>query len=471
MMMIVLCILLFGSRDSATSVHAISLLPRSFTKQQKEGGGSPQAGAADFLAAAAAASSASASSNLPLPSLSAQLLRLLVTAMVGFGTDPLVEALFNVTYLEEDNDDVRHTFLYGAADSLSYGARATGLVLTASLLKQYLGIPVPFPCQLLTRAAPQIGAVVWTTLTLCTTKRTLLQRMVQNIQGLGRVGLFNKMMDLLLGMGAAANIMKLLEIDLGLGFQSLFAASGVSALVFSLASRGLLEQIASGFILQAWDAIEEGEEIRLGDGTTGTVKTVGLVETILIGGDDVATRIPNSEISKQRIANLSRVSKSQFKQVVRFQYSDLRRIPSVLDTILQEIEAHVDPDALITDGSKPFRAVLTQYEPDHVQAEITCNFHLKPGSAGFVEARQQVLLSIARAVDHHQIEFAIPSIRYHTAADEMYYNDSNGSGSNNGNNGIPPMARTAPGGRKKRGAAAAAQEEEEGSGAKERGRA
>jgi len=386
--------------------HAIQI-PRPLAKHQDS---EAEAG---VLASSAAAVSSVGGSILSgsKTALSNQLVALFLAGIVGFGTDPLVEAIFNVTYLHEDNDDIRHTFLYGAADSLSNGARATGLVLVGSMLQQYLGIHMPFQVNLLD-AAPKIGFVVWTTLTLGTTKRTLLQRYVQGIKGLGRVGLYDKMIDLLLGVGAVGNIMRILNIDIGMGFQSLFAASGVSALVFSLASRGLVEQIASGFILQAWDAIEEGESIRLGDGTEGTVVRVGLVETVLVGGDDVETRIPNTQISKQRISNLSHVTKSQFKQILRFKYSDLSKVPDVLDTIKQEIKANCWD--LIVDGSKPFRAVLTQYEPDHVQAEITCNFNLKPGSAGFIEARQQVLLAIANAIAMHNVEFAIPSIRYHT---------------------------------------------------------
>ena len=175
-----------------------------------------------------------------------------------------------------------------------------------------------------------------------------------------------------------------------------------------------------GFLLQAWDAIEEGEEIRLGDGTEGTVKYVGLMETVIVDGDDVATRIPNAEIASQRVASLSDVKKSHFKQILRFKYSDLSKIPAVLEAIKKEIQTQVSAEELITDGSRPFRAVLTQYEPDHVQAEITCNFNLKPGSSGYIEARQQVLMAIAQAVAQSNVEFAIPSIRYHTGDGSDY---------------------------------------------------
>jgi hypothetical protein len=109
---------------------------------------------------------------------------------------------------------------------------------------------------------------------------------------------------------------------------------------------------------------------------------------------------------------MSRLTKSQIKQLIRFKYSDLNKIPVALDDIKREIQNSCPK--LIVDGSKPFEAVLIQYEPDHVQAMIKCHFNIKPGSAEYVETRQNLLLSIARAVKNNDMEFAIPSIHYKT---------------------------------------------------------
>lgn len=64
------------------------------------------------------------------------------------------------------------------------------------------------------------------------------------------------------------------------------------------------------YFLQAWDAFKEGDDILLGDGTAGTVNKIGLVETELVGYDNVAIRIPNSELATQRVSNMSRISLS-----------------------------------------------------------------------------------------------------------------------------------------------------------------
>jgi small-conductance mechanosensitive channel len=95
--------------------------------------------------------------------------------------------------------------------------------------------------------------------------------------------------------------------------------------------------------------------------------------------------------------------------VLRFKYSDLGKIPSLLDDIKAEIRKNCPK--MIEEKSK---VVLTKYEPDHVSVEVNCHFDMNPGTGEYVETRQKVLLSIADAVQKNNIEFALPSIYYET---------------------------------------------------------
>ena len=354
--------------------------------------------------------------RLPLlkSSLTNHLTAITIAGVISFATDPLVEIIFNVTHVENVGENFQETFLFGAADSIAVGARAWGGVMIVDLVtRQLLDLRLPAIGDGvdLFQAAPMIGFTVWAGLTVSTIKRTVFKQMVSGTK-LGRVGLYDKLVDFLLSLGVTANILNILDIDIGMGLQSIFAASGVSALVFSLASKGLVEQIVSGFVVQAWDAIEEGEYVRLGDGTEGTVETIGLAETHLMGTDNISVRIPNSQLAGQRVSNLSRMTRTQVKQILRFKYSDLEKLPMVLEDIKRGIQANCPK--LITDGSKPFQALLTQYEADHVQAVINCHFDIEPTSGESAEMRQMVMLSIAEATKRNDIEFAIPSIFYRT---------------------------------------------------------
>lgn len=130
----------------------------------------------------------------------------------------------------------------------------------------------------------------------------------------------------------------------------------------------------------------------------------------IVGYDNIVLKIPNSSITSQRVSNISRTKLAQVKQVLRFSYDDLDKVPQVLADIKSEIKAHCPK--LITDGSKPFAAVLSQYEPDHIQTVVNCHFEMQPSSAEYSDNKEEVLLAIARAMKKNNVKFAIPSIAY-----------------------------------------------------------
>lgn len=307
-----------------------------------------------------------------LASMTNELTSLLIATIIGLGFDPLVSVLFNVTHIIHDEDDehaARQTFLYGAAESVAEGAKACAVVLFVDVLAKLFGVS----CNVdLVKAAPEIGFAVWVGLTISEIKKTLLRRAVSGRKSLGRVGVFNRLIDFLLAAGVSVNVLNSLNIDPGMGLKSMFAASGLSALAFSFASKGLFEQIIGGILAQAWDAIEEGESIKLGDGTEGTVVRIGLMETEIVGSDHVSVRIPNAQLTGQRVSNLSRVKRSQVKLPLRMKYADMDRLPKILQDIKDQIQKNCPK--LISDGSKPFQVVLTNYEPDHVQVTVNCKF-------------------------------------------------------------------------------------------------
>ena len=82
------------------------------------------------------------------------------------------------------------------------------------------------------------------------------------------------------------------------------------------------------------------------------------------------------ETADQRVSNLSRGQRCSVKQTLRFKYSDIDKLPAVLESIKVEIKKSCP--ALITDGTRPFRAVLTGYHSDHIAAHVDCRFNLKP---------------------------------------------------------------------------------------------
>lgn len=117
-------------------------------------------------------------------------------------------------------------------------------------------------------------------------------------------------------------------------------------------------------------------------------------------------KIPNSQLIHQRITNISKAKRSQVKQVLRFKYSDLKKIPAILQEIKEETKTSCPK--LISDGSAIYRAVITSYEPDHVQALVNFHFEIPAETEASNRNRQEALLAIARVLEKHSVEFALP---------------------------------------------------------------
>lgn len=345
--------------------------------------------------------------------LSQRLPYLLGAAIVASTTDFLVQKWCNESqYLElkHEKGQYKETLLYAAAESLDVGAKAYAITITADIVTSIfpaLKNAMPFQANLF-QAAPHIGFVIWSIKSISSIKHLILNKLVYG-QRLGKLAFFDRLTDIGLGVTAGYNVLQLLEYQMGVSLNGFFAASGVSAIVFSLASKGMIEQMVGGLLLQAWDAIEVGEKVRLGDGTEGTIVRIGLVETEVMGGDHVPVRVPNSQIIGKRVHMFSKVSKSKVKQTLRFKYSDLNKLPKLLKDIKEEMLVACkekmlgEPDVL-----------LANYEADHLQVSVSCSFDFKPDSPEYDATKQRALFAIADAVKKNNVEFALPAIQYET---------------------------------------------------------
>ena len=118
--------------------------------------------------------------------------------------------------------------------------------------------------------------------------------------------------------------------------------------------------------------------------------------------------IPYSEVQNQKIINLSRASNSQVKQTLRFQYKDMYGLKQILNQIKKEIKASCP--TLITDGSRSFSVVMTDYKEDHIAVSVDTHHTVRPNCAEYDEMRQEVLEAIARVMKWNNVDFALPSV-------------------------------------------------------------
>jgi small-conductance mechanosensitive channel len=100
------------------------------------------------------------------------------------------------------------------------------------------------------------------------------------------------------------------------------------------------------------------------------------------------------------------ITQCQVKQTLHFSYSDMKRMPSVINDIKEAIREACP--ALISDGSRPFRVHWTDFTEDRLQVVVDCHFDLPCHGDRYWDNRQRVLIAISAALEKTGIELAVP---------------------------------------------------------------
>ena len=220
---------------------------------------------------------------------------------------------------------------------------------------------------------------------------------------LGRRQIIDRLMDALLLALAGVAVVDILSVDLGIAGLSVFALGGASTIIVSLAAQDMAKQIMSGLLLSASDRIYEGDVVEFSNGIKGTVAKLGWVETVLRGSDEILLSVPNTDLSSQRVSNLSRLRKCQVTQTLRFRQSDIDKLPILIDDLKQEIRDSCP--ALIRDGTRPFRVVWTDYDKGGLIVKVDAHFNIRPIGDNYWKNREEVLLAIHRTAQRHDMTF------------------------------------------------------------------
>ncbi len=112
-----------------------------------------------------------------------------------------------------------------------------------------------------------------------------------------------RLLIVLLGLIAVLN-------HFGVNVQSLVVSLGVGSLALGLAAQDTLANMFAGFTLMLDRPFKIGDRIQLSTGEVGDVETIGMRATQIRTLDDTFLIVPNSSLTKERLVNLSRPSRS-----------------------------------------------------------------------------------------------------------------------------------------------------------------
>lgn len=245
----------------------------------------------------------------------------------------------------------------------------------------------------------------WFTTRLQALKRNMLKSVSGRTKKLGKLVVFDRLIDGLMYFAWGLSILDYLEVETGVALKSLFSVGATGTLVLGLASKELASEFMNGIHLNLSDKMYENDSVRLSDGTSGVVENMGWLETMIRSSDDVVVGIPNSQLSSKIVYNLSQTPTCQVKQALRIDYADADKMTKLLETIKIEIKAACPK--LITDGSRAFNAHWRGYADDHLEVVVDCHFKIKPTGGEYWNNRQRVLEAIYRAVKKTGVHFVI----------------------------------------------------------------
>jgi small-conductance mechanosensitive channel len=216
--------------------------------------------------------------------------------------------------------------------------------------------------------------------------------------------LLNRFADILIYVGTLVAILDFLSVQTGFALKSLFGLSSVGTLVFSLASKELVSEFLASLAIQGTNMYSEGETILLKDGTNGIVQKLGWLNTHIRRSDEVVVRIPNTQISGARLANISRTKFSAIKQGIAISYEEMDKVPQLIEDIKTEIRAACP--TLIDDSSRKFRIFWSNYEENSLEIVVDAKFRTRPKCDDYYLLKQEVLLAISRATKKNKIQFS-----------------------------------------------------------------
>lgn len=332
-----------------------------------------------------------------------------VLTIIGWGLVPWLDWAISV----RNNDDpvqeriIKKKLPYNVATAVAQMAQIGTSVYGVDMITvglKHVGIPHLPP---LTALYTKCIFTLWTTNRICAIKRWAIA-MALNVKGnlYGRAKVVDRILDVVLRGLSYFLVLDVLKVQLGVAASGILAFGSATTLVVSLAFQDLAKQLLNGLMLASSNRFYEGDVVSFGNGVVGVVTRQGWMETLVRTGDEASVSVPNSDLAKSKVSNLSRVYFSQVRQVLRFQYQDVDKLPALVKDMKEEIQKSCPK--LITDGTRPFRVHWTDYHRDYLEVTVNSYYTIKPIVDEYWDNRMQVLMAIHRAVEKNQMRFAKP---------------------------------------------------------------
>ncbi len=169
------------------------------------------------------------------------------------------------------------------------------------------------------------------------------------------VSFLTSVISVLLYLIVAVIVLSVLNVPM----DSIVTVIGTAGLAIGLALQDSLANVAGGFLIMFSKPLKVGDLVKFGD-VTGTVKSVGILQTQLILGDQTVVFIPNGQVADAMIVNYSEKEMRRLDLEIGISYSaDFEQAKQIISGLIQAHPlAAEDPAPLVRVGRFDSSAVV-----------------------------------------------------------------------------------------------------------------
>jgi MscS family membrane protein len=194
--------------------------------------------------------------------------------------------------------------------------------------------------------------------------------------------------------------------NLGYSVGSLLAGLGIGGVAIALASKDAIANLFGSLVIFLDKPFQIGDWIEMGS-LEGTVEEVGLRTTRVRTFANSLVTVPNAKFTTESVNNWSRMKKRRIKMTIGLTYS---ASPSQVEQAVVRVRQIIADDPKIRNDF--YLVNFDNLGPSSLDLFVYC-FTETTNWAEFLQAKQEFLLAIMRAVEKMGLELAYPTQTLH----------------------------------------------------------
>lgn len=191
---------------------------------------------------------------------------------------------------------------------------------------------------------------------------------------------------------------------IGVNITTLIAFGGVGGLAIGFASKDIVANYFSGFMIHITRPFKIGDWIYTPDHSLeGTVERIGYYLTVVRSFDKRPYYVPNALFSSKMIINASRMTNRRIKHTVGVRYQDLEKVEDIVADIREMFLNHKDIDT-----NQHLLIDFNEFGPSSLNIMIY-TFTKTTVWKRWLDVQQDVLIKVGKIIKKHGAEIAYPT--------------------------------------------------------------